>query len=119
MTGIAASQAEGGHPPAEHIEAAAINAIARAGSGEAGRKATESLLAIALEQCGAERGLLLVVRGDELRTEAEVRAFGKTVEVVLRVRALDAPDAPESILRDVVRTAEEVLLDDACSEPNP
>jgi len=81
MTRIAASQAEGGATPAQHIELEAIDAIARASSGE-GRNATESLLALALEQSGAQRGLLLVVRGDELRTEAEVRAFGKTVEVL-------------------------------------
>jgi len=125
MTRIPASQAEGDPLPVLHLEAAAIQAIARASSGVAGSKATQSLLAVALEQSGAQRGLLLFLRGDQLRVEAEARALGQTVEVLASVGArgtlegFEALEAPHSILREVARTAAEVLLGDACLEPNP
>jgi PAS domain S-box-containing protein len=71
----------------------------------------------AIEQAGAQRGLLLTSRGTEQRIAAEATTPGDTVKVLLR----DEPvtDAlPESILHYVVRTREAVILDDGAAE-NP
>jgi len=115
MMRIEPFQAEDGQFPVEQIEPAEINAVARASSRGAGRKVTEALLAVALEQSGAQGGLLLALRGDQLRVDAEVRAFGTAAEVLTGARPLEEP---ESILRHAIRTAGEVL-EAACLEPNP
>ena len=72
-------------------------------------------MAIAIEHAGAERGLLILPRGDKLWVEAEATTGLKTVEVNLR-QALAAPsELPLSILQYVIRTQEPVIADDASS----
>jgi len=78
----------------------------------------ETLMTIALEHAGAERGLLILIRGDTLEIEAEARTDRKTVEVTLRQEPVTPTDLPESLLHTVMRTQESVILDDA-SAPNP
>jgi len=78
----------------------------------------ETLMTIALETAGAERGLLILIRGDAPRIEAEARIDGKAVEVMLRQDTVTPNELPESLLHTVIRTRESVLLDDA-SAPNP
>jgi PAS domain S-box-containing protein len=76
----------------------------------------KTLVAIAVEHAGAERGVLLLPRGDELWVEAEARTGLKTLEVNLR-QALAAPsELPLSILQYVIRTQEPVIADDASRE---
>src|SRR4029450_2123326 len=67
----------------------------------------------AIEHAGAERGLLLLPLGDELRVEAEATTSGNTVVV----REASVTMLPESIVDYVVRTHESLILDDA-SVPN-
>lgn len=75
-----------------------------------------TLMMLALEHAGANRGLLILTRSDELRIEAEATAVHNTVEVHLpRVRVTHAA-LPESVLRYVVRTLDSVLLDDASQQ---
>ena len=81
-------------------------------------KLIETLMANALEHAGAERGLLFLRRGPEHRIEAEATTRGDKVEVILAQALPDLPTFPESVLRYVVRTLENVLLDDA-SAANP
>jgi PAS domain S-box-containing protein len=78
----------------------------------------ETLMTIALEHAGAERGLLILLRGDAPRIEAEARIDRKTVAVTLRQDAVTSHELPESLLHTVLRTRESVILDDA-SAPNP
>jgi PAS domain S-box-containing protein len=77
----------------------------------------DTLMHTAIEQAGAQRGLLLTPRGTEQRIAAEATTPGDTVKVFLRDEPVTAA-LPESILHHVVRTREAVILDDAAAE-NP
>jgi PAS domain S-box-containing protein len=79
-------------------------------------KLIETLLVIAVEHAGAERGLLILPRGEEHRIEAEARTGRDKVEVQLRQRMVARAELPESLLRYVVRTQESVILDDASTQ---
>jgi two-component sensor histidine kinase len=77
-------------------------------------KLVETLMVIALEHAGAERGLLILPRGGELHIEAEACSAGdKGVSVLLRRGVARHPELPETILHYVSRTQEVVLLADA------
>src|SRR5262249_42431505 len=78
----------------------------------------ETLMVLAVQQAGAERGLLILSRGDELRIEAEATTVASRVTVHRRQDHATATDVPESILRYVARMRESVILDDAGAE-NP
>jgi predicted ATPase/signal transduction histidine kinase len=72
-----------------------------------------ALMKIAVEHAGAERGVLIALRGDELQIEAEAKTARGVIEVALRQAAIDPVDLPESVLHYVVRTRESVVLHDA------
>ncbi len=76
-------------------------------------KLIESLMRIAVEHAGAERGLFVLLRGDERQIEAEARTAQGKIEVTLRQAAVTPSELPESILQYVIRTRESVILDDA------
>ena len=76
-------------------------------------KLLETLMRAAIEHAGAERGLLIAPRGDELQIEAEATTSGEDVTVRLPDGAHAAAALPESLVRYVVRTEESVILDDA------
>jgi PAS domain S-box-containing protein len=76
----------------------------------------DKILRTAIEHAGAQRGLLVVPRGDELRIEAEAMTTGEDVTVYLG-DSVGAAALPESVLRSVARTQRAVLLDDATA-PN-
>src|SRR5262249_23101033 len=78
----------------------------------------DRLMKIALENAGANRGLLILPAGDEYLIQAEARATGDHVEVTMRQEAITGITCPESLIRYVIRTRESVILDDA-SKPNP
>ncbi|WP_434426400.1 AAA family ATPase [Nannocystis pusilla] len=77
----------------------------------------ETLLTIAVENAGAERGLLIHPRGAECDREAEVVTVRDRVEVTLRQAPIIPGDLPAAILHYVMRTRETVILDDAAA-PN-
>ena len=81
-------------------------------------KLLETLMRAAIEHAGAERGLLIAPRGDELQIEAEATTSGEDVTVHLPDGAHATAALPESLVRYVVRTEESVILDDARSQ-NP
>ena len=76
-------------------------------------KLIEKLMRIALEHAGAERGLLILLRGDEPQIEAEATTGQGRVEVTVRQAAITPDDLPQSALHYVIRTGERVVLDDA------
>jgi len=76
----------------------------------------ETLLRIALENAGAERGLLVLLRGSEPRIEAEATTGPAGIEVALRQTTVALFDLPQSALHYVIRTQEGVLLDDASAD---
>ena len=76
-------------------------------------KLIEKLMRIALEHAGAGRGLLILLRGDEPRIEAEATTGHGGIEVAVRQTAVTPSDLPQSALHYMLRTRERVLLDDA------
>ena len=81
-------------------------------------KLLETLMRTAIEHAGAERGLLIAPRGDELHIEAEATTSGEDVTVHLPNGARATVALPESLVRYVMRTRETVIVDDARSQ-NP
>src|SRR5258707_7221864 len=78
----------------------------------------KTLLRIAIEHAGAERGLLILFPGDKPRIAAEATTGRGQVEVTLRQAAVSPAELPESVLQTVIRTRESVILDDALAR-NP
>jgi PAS domain S-box-containing protein len=78
----------------------------------------ETLMTIALEHAGAERGLLVLLTGETLLIEAEARTDRKAVAVTLLQAAVTPMALPLSVLHTVIRAGDSVILDDA-SAPNP
>jgi len=98
----------------EQLDLGTVVKVSQAVSGEIDLgKLIDALMATALRHAGADRGLLILPAGDELRIEAEATTIGDHVEVGLQRRAVDSTMLPESVLRYVVRTRESLLLDDA------
>lgn len=80
----------------------------------------ERLVTIAMENAGADRGLLILC-GDESRSDAPtVRAEGSIghgrIEVAIRQSKATPADLPYTLLHYVVRTKQRVLLDDVCAD---
>jgi PAS domain S-box-containing protein len=100
--------------PLEQLDLGTAIKASHAVSGEIVlEKLIETLLVIAVEHAGAERGLLILSRGEEHRIEAEARTGRDKVEVQLGQRLVTPAELPESLFRYVVRTQESVILDDA------
>jgi len=100
--------------PVEHLDLATVIKVSQAVSGEMVlEKLIESLMRIAIEHAGAERGVFILFRGDEQQIEAEASVAQGKIEVALRRAAVTPNDLPESILRYVNSTRESVILDDA------
>jgi len=103
----------------EHLDLATVIKVSEALAGEIVlEKLIDTLARTAVEHAGAERGVLIVPRGNEYCIEAEVTTRSDKVDVHLRQRSVTAADLPESVFRYVVRTRESVLLHDASGE-NP
>jgi PAS domain S-box-containing protein len=105
--------------PAEQLDVGTVLKAAQAVSGEIELgKLIQTLLRIAVEHAGAERGLLILFSGDEPRIAAEATTGHSQVEVTLRQMLVSPAALPESVLHTVLRTRESVILDDA-SVQNP
>ncbi len=104
--------------PVEHLDLATVITVSQAVAGEIVlEKLIDTLMRTAIEQAGAERGLLLLPRGAESRIEAEATTDGDAVVVQLRTQPVTAAVLPESVLHYVLRTQESVILDDAATQP--
>jgi predicted ATPase/GAF domain-containing protein len=102
----------------ELLDLATVIKVSQAVSGEMVLdKLIETLMRTAIEHAGAERGLLIVPRGDELRIEAEATIGGAGVIVRQGEAAVSA--LPESIVHFVWRTQKCVILGDAATHGNP
>ena len=105
--------------PVEHLDLATVIKVSEAVSGEiVFEKLIDTLMRSAIEHAGAERGLLILPRGDGHRIEAEATTSTDNVNVVLRKAGVTAADLPNSVFHYVVRTKEAVLLHDASGQ-NP
>ncbi len=98
----------------EQIDVAAVVKASQAVLGEIVLdKLIETLMTIAVEHAGAQRGVLVLLRGNTLQIEAEAETGPDRVEVLLRQADATPADLPESLLQTVMRTRESVILDDA------
>ncbi len=75
-------------------------------------KLIERLMTVALENAGADRGLLILPAEDDHLIQAEAKAAGDQIDVVLCQKLITGVTCPESIVRHVIRTRESVILDD-------
>jgi GAF domain-containing protein len=69
-----------------------------------------------IEHAGAQRGLMISPRNDELHIEAEAITRGEDLTMHLGGGADTAAALPESIVKYVMRAQETVILDDALSK---
>ena len=100
--------------PVERLDLATVIKISQAVSGEIVlEKLIDRLMRTAIEHAGAERGLLIVPRGDELQIQAEATTSGEDVTVCMLDASFTPTALPESVVRYVMRTQEGVILDDA------
>jgi signal transduction histidine kinase len=76
----------------------------------------EKLVQITVENAGAERGLLILIRDLEPRIEAEATTGHNSVEVAVRKAVVRPSDLLQSVLHYVIRTQEVVLVDDASAD---
>ena len=102
--------------PIEHLDLATVIKVSQGLSGEMLlERLIDTLMRLAIEHAGAERSLLLLSRGSELREEAEATTSG---DAIIVSRQAGRPAAlPDSIVHHVMRTREIVILDDASAHP--
>jgi PAS domain S-box-containing protein len=105
--------------PADHLDVGTVLKAAQAVSGEIVLdELIKTLLRIAIEHAGAERGLLILFPGDGPRIAAEATTGRGHIEVTLRQTAASPAELPESVLHSVMRTRQSAILDDASAQ-NP
>jgi PAS domain S-box-containing protein len=104
--------------PVEHLDLATVIKVSQAVSSEIVlEKLIDTLMRTAIEQAGAERGLLIVSEENERRIAAEAITIGDTITVRLPNQPVTTTALPEALVRTVLRTREAVILDDAAVEP--
>jgi PAS domain S-box-containing protein len=100
--------------PVEQFDLAMIIKMSQAVAGEIVlEKLIETLMVIAVEHAGADRGLLLLPRGSRYRIEAGATSGRDGVRVRLVETPVTPSELPLLILEQVIRTQSQVILDDA------
>jgi len=98
----------------DQLDLAILIKVSHALSGEIIlEKLVDTLMRTAIEHAGAQRGLLILPRDGEYRIESEATTRGDTIIVNVREMPVTGTALPESILRYVTRSKENVILDDA------
>ena len=104
--------------PVQQLDVASVVKASQAVSSEIVlSKLIERLMTIALENAGADCGLLILPAEDDYLIQAEARAVGDQINVELCREPITGNVCPESLIRYVIRTRESVILEDA-SKPN-
>jgi PAS domain S-box-containing protein len=105
--------------PVELLDLATVIKVSQAVLSEiVPEKLVDRLMRTAIEHAGAERGLLIIPRGDELEIDAEAITGGNDVTVHLRHTCVTGAALPQALVHYVMRTHESIILDDASSR-NP
>ncbi|MBP0624035.1 trifunctional serine/threonine-protein kinase/ATP-binding protein/sensor histidine kinase [Cupriavidus consociatus] len=105
--------------PVEHLDLATVLKVSQAASGDIVLdNLIDMVMRTAIEQAGAERGLLILADDGEHRIAAEATTGGGAPRLQLRNEPVSAAILPESVLYHVLRTRESIVLDDAASEPS-
>ena len=102
----------------EHLDTASVVKASQALSGEIELpNLIDRLMTIAIENAGADRGLLILPSGDEYLIQAEARATGDQIDVKICQEPMTTIACPQSLVRYVIRSRESMILDDV-SKPN-
>jgi PAS domain S-box-containing protein len=100
--------------PVEQFDLATVIKMSEAVAGEIVlEKLIETLMVIAVEHAGADRGLLILPHGGQYRIEAGARSGRDGVRVRLLGTPMTPSELPVRILEQVIRTQSQVILDDA------
>ena len=103
--------------PFEHLDLATVLKINQAISGEIIlERLIDTLMRTAMQDAGAEIALLILMQDGEPRVHAEAITGADSVIVQLAEGAVNARPLPTSIIQYVVRTRENVVLDDASAD---
>jgi PAS domain S-box-containing protein len=98
----------------EHLDLATVIKVSQAVSGEIVlEKLIDVFLRTAIEHAGAERGLLILQRGADLRIEAEATTAGNQTLVNFTSLPVSRAGVPQQVVQYAARTHEAVCLDDA------
>jgi PAS domain S-box-containing protein len=98
----------------EHLDLVTVIRMSQAVAGEIVlEKLIETLMVIAVEHAGADRGLLILPHGGQYQIEAEARSGRDGVRVRLLETPVTPSELPLRILEKVIRTQSQVILDDA------
>jgi PAS domain S-box-containing protein len=101
----------------EQFDLATVIKMSQAVAGEIVlEKLIETLMVIAVEHAGADRGLLILPHGGQHQLEAEARSDRDGVRVHLLGTPVTLLELPALILEQVIRTKTQVILDDARGE---
>nr|WP_294974876.1 ATP-binding sensor histidine kinase [uncultured Pseudomonas sp.] len=101
--------------PVEHLDLATVLKVSQAASEAIVLdKLIDRVMRTAIEQAGAERGVLVLSEAGEPRIAAQATVGGATL---LCNEPVSAVGLAETLLYQVLRTGESLCLDDAMSEP--
>ena len=99
--------------PVDDLDLATVIKVSQAVSSEiVPEKFIESLMCMAIEHAGADRGLLILPCDGEFLIQAEAKTSASAVSVSLRESPISADQLPVSVACYVARTREIVMLDD-------
>jgi PAS domain S-box-containing protein len=100
--------------PIDRLDLTTLLKVSQSVSGEIVlEKLIETLLRTAIEHAGAERGLLIMPRGAELRIQAEAITAGSSVNIGLTDKAITSTDLPAQVVQYTARAQEIIILEDA------
>jgi len=100
--------------PVERLDLIAVVRASQALSGEIVlEKLIETLMRIAVQHAGAQRGTLILIRGARPQVAAEVLVAGGRIDIALRQAAVTSSTLPESIVQEVFHNRTAVILEDA------
>jgi PAS domain S-box-containing protein len=103
--------------PVEWLDLATVIKVSQAVTSEIVlENLLDTLMRTAIEQAGAERGLLILARSTEYRIKAEATTGENQVLVQQRDKPASPAALPESVLHYVLHTRESVILDDAAAQ---
>jgi len=107
------------HRSVAQLDLATVIKVSETVSGEIVlEKLIDTLIRMAIEHAGAERGLLVLKQGDDYKIRAEATTGPGKIQVAFCQSEVTSDDLPESVFQYVIRTKESVVLHDA-SGPSP
>jgi PAS domain S-box-containing protein len=106
------------HTPVAQLDLAAVVRAAQAVSSEIVLdKLIETLLVMAVQHAGAERGTLVLLHEGKPRVAAQAHTETDKVQVTLRQAEVTKADVPDRVLQYVLRTRQSAALDDPACAP--